>query len=111
MKDIDGFQASLPARDWVTTQLQTRQVWEIVKTCTKDSEIDDALRTFGIRDTLLENFIDDARGLKKHAGEEAFQEYCTSIDARLGDWIFNPFLRLPGKSESAFIVRCIAYNP
>ncbi|KAH9808962.1 hypothetical protein DFH28DRAFT_1192064 [Melampsora americana] len=94
--DNDGFKYEVPHRDWNLTRERTHEVWRTAQNPHSKTLVEDLFRTYGVRDGLLDFFIQQVQsGFDKLPLEQSVR-LCERLNEEWGDRLFNPMLRLEG---------------
>ncbi|KAH9810172.1 hypothetical protein DFH28DRAFT_1085723 [Melampsora americana] len=83
-------------RDWHKTERVTKQMWTDSQQPHMASKIDAVQKSYGLKDTMLQPFLDKIRKVQREHNLSEAQRLAMDYERRFGDRMFNPFFRLDG---------------
>ncbi|EGG11414.1 uncharacterized protein MELLADRAFT_102361 [Melampsora larici-populina 98AG31] len=82
------------SRDWSETKRVSEQVWNDSLKPNMISKVDALQKSYGLKDTMLQPFIDKYRKLYREEGPAKAKTFAMQCQSRLGDRMWNPYFKL-----------------
>ncbi|KAH9811554.1 hypothetical protein DFH28DRAFT_1178981 [Melampsora americana] len=94
--DEDGEKCLLPGRDWNQTRRWTKEMWNTSQKRYTKTRVEAMGRDFGVRDPMNDFFQKLVQVAHETKTLAEVEKVCQDVDAKHGEHIFNPMLRLKG---------------